>query len=145
MRRQVIAGLHLPAGAHVLDIGCGTAANLEFLPADISYLGVDLSANMLKIAKAMCLLQNKTATLIQADATALPLRKDLALLVIAMGVLQHVAEPEKALAQMRRVAGEGAQLLIIDERRAANRVLPADGLARARKIGEYFVMSLRKD
>jgi ubiquinone/menaquinone biosynthesis C-methylase UbiE len=62
-----------------------------------------------------------------------------------MGVLQHVADPQKALVQMRRVATKDAQLLIIDERHAADRVMPVDEPVRARKIGEYFVMSLRKD
>jgi ubiquinone/menaquinone biosynthesis C-methylase UbiE len=140
VRREVIAGLYLPAGSYVMDIGCGTAANLEFLPVNISYIGVDLSANMLRVAKA----KSERSVLVQADAVALPIRKDFALLVIAMGVLQHVVDPQKGLAEMRRVALQDAQLLIIDERHAADRILPADKPAQARRIGEYFVMSSRK-
>jgi ubiquinone/menaquinone biosynthesis C-methylase UbiE len=145
VRREVFAGLYLPASAFVVDVGCGTGANSEFLPGDISYVGVDLSANMLRLSKARCVEQSRNPILIQADASTLPLRKDLSPLVIAMGVLQHLTEPQKALAQMHRVASRGAQLLIIDERHAAARILPADEPARARRIGEYFVMSSRKD
>jgi phosphatidylethanolamine/phosphatidyl-N-methylethanolamine N-methyltransferase len=144
VRSVVIAGLYLPPGAYVLDVGCGTAANLEFLPSGISYVGVDLSTKMLRVAKAK-LHQNRSAMLIQADALALPFQKDFASLVIAMGVLQHVADPQQALAQMRGVASKDAQLLIIDERHAADRIMPTDEPAPARKVGEYFVMSLRKD
>jgi ubiquinone/menaquinone biosynthesis C-methylase UbiE len=144
VRREVVAGLYLPAGSYVLDIGCGTAANLEFLPTEIYYLGLDLSVSMLNIAKVKCLQQNRLASLIQADAVALPFRKDFALLVVAMGVLQHVVDPQKGLSEMRRVAHQDAQLLIIDEGHAADRILAADEPAHARKIGEYFVMSSRK-
>jgi ubiquinone/menaquinone biosynthesis C-methylase UbiE len=140
VRREVIAGLYLPADSYVMDIGCGTAANLEFLPVNISYIGVDLSANMLRVAKA----KSERSVLVQADAVALPFRKDFVLLVIAMGVLQHVVDPQKGLAEMRRVAHQDAQILIIDERHAADRILPAEKPAQARKIGEYFVMSSRK-
>jgi ubiquinone/menaquinone biosynthesis C-methylase UbiE len=64
VRAEVIAGLYLPAGAHVIDVGCGTAANFEFLPSGISYVGVDLSAKMLQVAKFKLQLKSNPALIL---------------------------------------------------------------------------------
>jgi SAM-dependent methyltransferase len=40
-----------PSGSRILDIGCGTAGLLEFLPKDITYVGYDPSENYIEFAK----------------------------------------------------------------------------------------------
>lgn len=49
--RLVRDHLQLAAGARLLDIGCGTAAMLDHLPAGIEYVGVDLSAAYIEAAR----------------------------------------------------------------------------------------------
>lgn len=145
IRVEVIAGLAFPSGARVLDVGCGTAANRMFLPSDIAYIGIDLSRNMLKLAHAKCARLGTVVTLVQADGLTLPFPKNSASLVIAMGVLQHIFDPQQAVAEFQRVSKTGAQILIIDERRAMSHILPNDAAGQPRRFGEYFVTSLRKD
>lgn len=41
------------AGASILDLGCGNGRILNGLPNDISYLGIDQSSELLKIAKKL--------------------------------------------------------------------------------------------
>lgn len=38
-------------GSHILDIGCGTADILYYLPADIDYWGIDISSQYINAAK----------------------------------------------------------------------------------------------
>lgn len=73
-RDRLIAGLNVPRGGAVLELGCGTARNLVFaarLYPDARMFGLDISAEMLKTA-AVKLAGSPTApriTLARADAT----------------------------------------------------------------------------
>ncbi len=54
-RKRLIAGLAPPSGAHVLEVGCGTALNLiraQRRYPDAQYYGIDLSRMMLETAEA---------------------------------------------------------------------------------------------
>ena len=54
-RKRLIAGLAPPSGAHVLEVGCGTALNLiraQQRYPDAHYYGIDLSRMMLETAEA---------------------------------------------------------------------------------------------
>jgi ubiquinone/menaquinone biosynthesis C-methylase UbiE len=50
--------------------------------------------------------------LLAADATALPLRDAAADLTLAMHMLYHVPEPERAVAELRRVTRPGGRVLV---------------------------------
>lgn len=111
IRRQVLPYLDLPAGARVLELGCGTAANRPYLPADISYLGLDFSMGMLRRGAR----QTIPVSLLCADTRSVPLAPASFHLVLAMGLLQHLADPALALHQMARLAQPDGRILIIDE------------------------------
>ena len=49
--RLVAEFVRPPAGARLLDIGCGTAALLEHVPASVAYHGFDLSARYVAAAR----------------------------------------------------------------------------------------------
>lgn len=53
-RKQKFVGrfLHPQSGERILDIGCGTAPLLQFMP-DVEYVGFDLSADYIEQAKQM--------------------------------------------------------------------------------------------
>jgi ubiquinone/menaquinone biosynthesis C-methylase UbiE len=142
VRRDVIGTLKLAAGAKVLEIGCGTASNRTFLPAGIHYVGVDISRNMLKVATVKCAKSGFVADLVQAEAEALPFTHGFADLALAMGVLQHLRNPEEAIGQIEEVAKPSAMILIIDERRSLSRILPKRELSKStpKLMGEYFIV-----
>ena len=68
-RDRMIAGLDLPSGGSVLEIGCGTGRNLEMIGKrwpGARLFGLDISEEMLKSASAKL---GTAASLAQGDAT----------------------------------------------------------------------------
>lgn len=109
---------NLSSGARVLDLGCGTGANLgllERLALDYgSYLGVDQSSAMLRQAVA------KFGTLPnvrfrQLDLQAEPLPEGPFELVLSTWVLEHLADPAQVVqAAWETMSGDGVMLLLFE-------------------------------
>lgn len=100
----------------MLDIGTGTGKLLElFAPRAEAAIGVDLSADMLRIARAAIERDGLTHCQVrQADMLQLPYDDadfDTALLHM---VLHYAAEPGAALAEAARVLRPGGRALIVD-------------------------------
>ena len=96
------------------DFGCGTGQMTAALAPFVGrVIAVDGSAAMLQAAKKR--LQGlENVELRRGDLEALPVddgRLDAATLVL---VLHHLAEPERALAEVFRVLKPGGQLLVVD-------------------------------
>lgn len=96
----------------VADVGCGNGAYL----AELAHrghagpvLGVDLSAGMLAAARGRA----PRASLIAADAAALPLCDDASDLTLAMHMLYHLPEPAKAVRELRRITRPGGRVLVV--------------------------------
>ena len=101
-------------GWTVGDLGCGTGQMTAALAPFVGHvIAVDGSAAMLQAArKRLQGLEN--VELRRGDLEALPIddgRLDAATLVL---VLHHLAEPERALAEVFRVMKPGGQLLVVD-------------------------------
>ena len=99
------------------DLGCGTGQMTAALAPFVQHvIAVDGSAAMLQAAKRRVQgLGN--VELRRGDLEALPIddgRLDAATLVL---VLHHLAEPERALAEVFRVLKPGGQLLVVDMQR----------------------------
>jgi len=96
------------------DLGCGTGQVSAALAPFVSrVVAVDASAAMLQAAKKR-LHGFDNVELRRGDLEALPIddgRLDAATLML---VLHHVAEPEKALADVARVLKPGGRLLLVD-------------------------------
>lgn len=140
IRREVIGKLEFPVGSRVIEIGCGTLLNRNHLHRDMQYIGVDISRGMLRKAQLRCKRLRLFADLVQADAARLPFAPKIADGCIAMGALQHLKTPGDAIHQMAGVTKADGVIIVIDERRAKERILAKDIKARLRNIGEYFVM-----
>jgi SAM-dependent methyltransferase len=94
-------------GATVLDVGCGNGAYLRELRArHISAVGCDLSFGMLRSA-------SPHPTLVNADATGLPLRDGSFDLALAPHMLYHVPDREAAARELRRVSKPGGVCLVV--------------------------------
>ena len=110
-------GMHLfrpPAGAAVLDVGCGTGTHLEMYRDLGSRLyGIDTSPSMLDRARARL---GESADLRLADATRMPFDDGFFDLVVCMLAL-HEMDPgvrDAVLDEMARVAGPRGRVLVID-------------------------------
>ena len=105
-RRRFMEGVPLPAGARVLEVGCGPGTNFQFLPErkDVRYVGCDLDAQYIAHAKSR---YGDRAEFFAAPVGALqtlgPKRFDT---VIAWGLLHHLKDHE-----VRTLADEVAGLL----------------------------------
>ncbi len=82
------------AGMRILDLGCGTAEILAHLPADIAYVGYDMSAEYIKAAQKRYGARGTfhCRLLEQTEATGLE-KFDL---VLGIGVLHHLDDAQAA-------------------------------------------------
>jgi ubiquinone/menaquinone biosynthesis C-methylase UbiE len=99
----------------VLDVGCGTTAVLRRLARwkvpFRRYVGVDATPEMLWDAARTL---SATDAVLAADAAALPLSGASFDLAISASSLHEWMEPERGLAEVRRVLKPGARLLLVD-------------------------------
>jgi SAM-dependent methyltransferase len=86
----------------VLDVGCGEGELARHLP-DGSWVGVDSSPTMLARAPEPS---------VQAEATALPFEDASFASVALLYVLYHLPDPERALAEARRVLRAGGLVAV---------------------------------
>jgi len=133
-RRALAAG---PA-RDTLDLGCGAGNLLELLEGD-RLVGVDLSDTMLVQARRR-LRGRPEVELVRASAEALPFPDGTFGRVVCSEVLEHVLDPEKVVAEIRRVCRPGARAVFTVPNEglinATKRVVIALGLKRA-IAGEY--------
>ena len=99
------------AGRRVLEVGCGAAAVARWLARQgATAVGLDLSAGMLRHAAAGAERSGVRVPLLQADATALPIRDgsfDIA--CTAFGAVPFVADSARVMREVFRVLRPGGR------------------------------------
>jgi len=114
-RRQVQMFIErqMPSGPDgpILDVGCGTGGNLEFLARWRRGVGVDLSPLALDFAR-----RRELPWLVQGSGVALPFPDNRFSLVTAFDVLYHrwITDDSCALCECYRVLRPGGWLLLTD-------------------------------
>src|SRR5436305_4764360 len=103
-RRRSIALLGLSPGERVLIVGCGTGADLPFLPADVAVLATDFTPAMLEQARRRA---PPNVELRRMDGRALDLPDGSFDAAILHMVLEVVPEPARCLAEVARVLAPG--------------------------------------
>ena len=107
-----VLDLAATTGAEVVaDIGCGNGLYLAELARrghTGPVFGADISAGMLQAARR----RTPRAALLVADAHALPVRDAAADLTLAMHMLYHVPEPDRAVRELRRITRPGGRLIV---------------------------------
>jgi SAM-dependent methyltransferase len=98
----------ISAAEHCLDVGCGDGRTLGpwMIARGASYLGVDVSANAVREARAKGL----DARLIDT-ASSLPFADDTFDVVTCIEVFEHLFEPHVAASEIRRVLRPGGVLI----------------------------------
>ncbi len=112
-RRNIILSLldqHVdrsPNNRRILDVGCGTGANLRYFSRYGKVTGIDLS----KSALQFCNLRGKY-DLIQASGEEIPFRDNSFDVITMLDVLEHIEEDAKTLKELYRVLKPRGTLLI---------------------------------
>jgi ubiquinone/menaquinone biosynthesis C-methylase UbiE len=95
-------------------VGCGEGGNIaNVLPADrlgIRVIGIDLFERKIRFAKRV----GVQASFVCADASRLPFLDSTFDLVLCRDVLHHMADPERAVSELRRVCRPGGVVWIIE-------------------------------
>ena len=104
--------LDVPAGARVLEVGSGLgllAVDVANAARDATVVGVEISAA--QIAKAPA---HKRVTFVQGDAHTLDFPDGSFDVVYARYLLEHVADPERVVREMRRVKRVGGRVAVCE-------------------------------
>jgi ubiquinone/menaquinone biosynthesis C-methylase UbiE len=131
------------ASGDVLEVAVGTGLNLGKYPHDVKLTGIDLSEEMLGIARSRAQELGRSVDLQQGDAHALPFADDAFDTVVCTFGLCAIPNLEAALDEMARVLRPGGKLILVDHIASTSRV--ARGVQRALEVvtvpigGEHFL------
>jgi SAM-dependent methyltransferase len=136
--RLIRDGTTVPPGTRLLEVGCGAGAVLAVLGQefpDVRLFGVDREPKQLAFAAQHLERSGVEATLIEADALALPFDDGSFDHVWMMWFLEHVPDPVGALREARRVLVPGGAITAIEVDYSTVRANPStpafESLARA--------------
>ncbi len=114
-RRHAVEIINRSSG-RVLEVGVGTGLSLPTYKRDLDIVGIDLSPEMLDLARervAELALANVSG-LHEMDAGQLTFADNSFNTVVAMYVMTVVPEPEKVMRELARVCKPGGQVLIVN-------------------------------
>jgi ubiquinone/menaquinone biosynthesis C-methylase UbiE len=114
--RQRVIGA---AEGRVLEIGIGSGLNLPLYGSAVkSVIGLEPSAELLRMARARAEAATRPITLLDASAEAIPLDSGSVDTVVTTWTLCTIPDAARALAEMHRVLRPGGTLLFVEHGRA---------------------------
>jgi SAM-dependent methyltransferase len=115
--RLICDGTQLAPGTRLLEVGCGVGAVLGVLGQEfpgVRLTGVDIEPKQLEFARGHIARAGVEATLLEADALALPFGDESFDHVWMMWLLEHIADAPGALHEARRVLVSGGRITAIE-------------------------------
>jgi SAM-dependent methyltransferase len=103
----VIGGLGLPAGARILDAGCGSGRNMVELARYGAVTGIELSRTSVALAR-----ERGVGEVLEGSVLEMPLADDSFDLVASLDVIEHLEDDLGALREFRRAVAPGGALLV---------------------------------
>ena len=115
-RKRAVEAVNALPGSKVLEVGVGTGLALPHYNRSKRITGIDLSAEMLALARTRVRQQQlvNVDTLIEVDAESTGFDAQYFDIAVAMFVASVVPNPRKLLAEMRRVVRPGGHLLFVN-------------------------------
>ena len=135
------------AGGRVLEVAIGTGLNIEHYSSDVTLTGVELSPEMLAIARDRAARHDRPVELLEGDAQRLPVTDASYDTVVCCLALCSIPDPAAAIAEMHRALVPGGELLLVDH--VGSTVAPLYAgqwlveRVTARLMGEYFTRRQR--
>ncbi|MDQ3962598.1 MAG: class I SAM-dependent methyltransferase [Actinomycetota bacterium] len=128
------------ATGDTLEVAIGTGLNLPHYPLDVLLTGIDLSPEMLAIARDRATEFDRSVDLREADAQALPFPDASFDAVVCTYSLCNVPDDSIAIDEMKRVLKPGGRLILVDHIRSA--VKPIFWI---QKMWEFFSIRIDGD
>lgn len=113
--REYLDELEVKPGNRVLEVSVGTGRNLQFLPRDARFLGLDISWGMLKQCQRNAAKWKLDLTLLMGTAEQLPFKDESFDVVFHFGGINFFNDRAAAISEMIRVAKPGTKFVIGDE------------------------------
>jgi ubiquinone/menaquinone biosynthesis C-methylase UbiE len=113
----------------VLEVGIGTGRNLEHYPRGVRLTGVDLSPEMLAIARRRSHSLEREVDLLVADAESLEFPDGSFDTVVSTLTMCSIPDHRAALAEARRVLRPGGRLVMVEHVRS-----PAAGVRLGQRV-----------
>jgi SAM-dependent methyltransferase len=124
----------------VVDVASGSGLGSDLLRRAGARLVVGVEADPAALARCAA----ATLAFVQADATALPFGDASCEVVVSFETIEHVADPERMLAECRRILRPGGTLYLSTPNRAVTRWLPPNPFhVREFTIGEILALVRR--
>jgi ubiquinone/menaquinone biosynthesis C-methylase UbiE len=120
------------AGGEVLEVAVGTGLNLDAYPPDVQLTGLDLSEQMLGIARTRSGELGRNVELRQGDAQSLPFGDATFDTVVCTFGLCAIPDMDAALDEMTRVLKPAGRLILVDHVASSSRI--ARGIQRALEV-----------
>ena len=113
------------ASGDVLEVAVGTGLNFDAYPSDVRLTGIDLSDEMLEIARNRARDLGREVVLQQGDAQALPFDDAKFDTVACTFGLCAIPDIDRALDEMTRVLRPGGRLILVDHVASSSRLARA--------------------
>lgn len=102
----------------MLELAAGTSRNLPYYPVDVTLTGIELSEQMLAIARNRARELGRDADLRLGDAQALDFPDESFDTVVCTLGLCTIPDPRRAVAEARRVLRPGGRILLLEHFRS---------------------------
>lgn len=103
---RLLRSLHLPRQSRLVDLGCGTGANLNFLTAYGQAIGLDWGAAAARYSR-----RRTAVPVLRGDVTTLPFRTNSVDLVTAFDLIEHIDDDQGCAREIARVCRPGGYVL----------------------------------
>lgn len=107
------------ATGRVLDVACGVGTNARFLPPESTYVGIDVSSDVLARAEQRLQGRSRETTLHEMDAQNLDFPDDSFDTVVSSMSTCTFPDPVEALAEMNRVCVPDGRVLLLEHGRSS--------------------------
>jgi len=107
------------AAGDTLEVAIGTGLNLPHYPANVRLTGLDLTPEMLAVAKTRAEKSGRPVQLIEGDAQDIPFADHSFDSVVCTYALCSVPDDARAISEMDRVLRPGGRLILVDHIRSS--------------------------